>query len=230
MHSSSRAARAAFIVAGAMTVFGATTVAAQRSHPAGRTPPAPRDPRVATAASPRQAIPRRGDPFFGNGFVTTRRNFDRGGRDGFGHHLQRIPNNVGSNVTILPSEYGYGYYGAGYGAVYDVNGRPLYMSNESDAPVGFSYTPDLSGSPYRIADNGMMLVDFDNGEHRGFPSCASQQSLHDPQGRPRTVFYHPPEYELVLSPGNRGRVEGMPPAGAAACYGLDANGHTVLRY
>jgi len=231
MHVNSRAARTALVAAGVMTLLGASTVSAQRSYPRGSTPPTPRAPRIGVAASPRQSVPRRGDPRFGNGFTTTQRSFDRGGRNNFGHQLRRIPNNVGSNVVILPSEYGYGYGSAGYGAVYDVNGRPLYMGYESDAPTGqFTYTPDLSGSPYRIADNGMMLVDFESGEHRGFPSCASQQGVRDPQGRPRTIFYHPPEYELVLAPGNRGRVQGTPPAGAAACYGLDAAGRTVLRY
>jgi hypothetical protein len=112
-----------------------------------------------------------------------------------------------------------------------VNGRPLSASLEPEAPPeGLSYTPDLSGSAYTVSNEGMMVVDFQSGQRRAFPSCAGQTAAVDPQGRPRTVFYQPTDYWMVLRPGQRGRVQGTPPAGATACYAVDAVGKVVLRY
>jgi hypothetical protein len=141
-------------------------------------------------------------------------------------------------IVPTPGAYGYGYgYGQGgyysqsYGGVYDVNGRPLTTSLEPAAPVdGAVYTPDLSGSPYSITDEGMMVVDFPDRARRAFPSCAGQTSIRDPQGRPRTVFYQPSDYWMILKPGQRGRVQGTPANDAAACYAIDSVGRVVLRY
>jgi hypothetical protein len=150
----------------------------------------------------------------------------------------------------VPGEYGYGYSQGVYypqrsygGAVYDANGRPLSSAYDQTStynqtstydqtsPVGgFSYTPDLGGSSYTVTDEGMMVVDFASGERRAFPSCAWQTDLRDPQGRPRTVFYQPSDYWMVLRPGQRGRVQGTPPASVSACYAVDSVGRMVLRY
>ena len=76
----------------------------------------------------------------------------------------------------------------------------------------------------------MMVVDFAAGARRAFPSCAWQTDQRDPQGRPRTVFYQSSDYWMVLRPGQRGRVQGEPPADAKACYAVDNVGRMVLRY
>ncbi len=95
---------------------------------------------------------------------------------------------------------------------------------------GYGYTPDLSGAPYAVSDEGMMVVDFPSGERRAFPSCAQTTDQRDPQGRPRTIFYRSPDYWMVLRPGQRGRVHGEPPAETKACYAIDSVGRVVLRY
>jgi len=145
----------------------------------------------------------------------------------------------GSRIIYVPVPgYGYGYgYGPGYyssqpfGGVTDANGRPLSQSYETvPSSGGYGYTPDLSGSPYAVSDEGMMVVDFPSGERRAFPSCAESADERDPQGRPRTVFYRSPDYWMVLRPGQRGRVHGEPPAGSKACYAIDSVGRVVLRY
>ena len=137
----------------------------------------------------------------------------------------------------------YDGYNSSYGAgqVYDVNGRPLSETfDQSTEPLppsvsygyGYApgYTPDLTGSPYAITDEGMMVVDFPSGERRAFPSCAAQGDLRDPQGRPRTIFYQQSDYWMILRPGQRGRVQGEPPAAnAKACYAIDSTGRVVLR-
>jgi len=147
----------------------------------------------------------------------------------------------GSSVVYVPypvGGYGYydGYYGSyGAGQVYDVNGRPLaetfeQMPQEPLPPsVSYGYTPDLTGSPYVITDEGMMAVDFSSGARRAFPSCAAQGDLRDPQGRRRTIFYHEKDYWMILKPGQRGRVQGEPAVNAKACYAIDSAGRVVLR-
>jgi hypothetical protein len=146
----------------------------------------------------------------------------------------------------VPADYGYGYppvvypsnayYGQGYyvprsyTGVTDANGRPLTESLQPAPSESYGYTPDRSGSPYTVTDESMMVVDFPSGERRAFPSCAWQEQSHDPQGRPRTIFYQPQDYWMVLRPGQRGRVLGTPPAGAQACYAVDQVGRVVLRY
>ena len=129
----------------------------------------------------------------------------------------------GSSIILVPYGYYDGYNSYGAGQVYDVNGRPLSETFEPMAepmPPSVSYgygeapgyTPDLTGSPYAITDEGMMVVDFPSGERRAFPSCAAQADLRDPQGRPRTIFYQQSDYWMILRPGQRGRVQGEPPA------------------
>ncbi|MEO7183394.1 MAG: hypothetical protein ABI141_21385 [Gemmatimonadaceae bacterium] len=137
----------------------------------------------------------------------------------------------------VPGDYGYGYSQGtyysqrAYGGVYDANGRPLSTALEAVSPAaGYGYTPDLSGSPYAISNEGMMVVDFDGSGRRAFPSCAGQEAARDPNGRPRTIFYQTTDYWMVLRPGQRGRVQGTPPTDAAACYVIDSVGRVVLRY
>ena len=126
------------------------------------------------------------------------------------------------------------YYPSGAGTVYDTNGRPLYTgyeaapsSENNDFPVA---TPDLTGSPYVVIEGGTMIVDFGNGDRRAVPSCAAVEQASTPDGQPRTLFYRPPAYGLVLRQGQRGQVIGRPTAGARVCYTSDAYGRVVLDY
>jgi hypothetical protein len=155
-----------------------------------------------------------------------------------------------SGTTVIyvpvPADYGYGYppvaypsngyYAPGYyvprsySGVTDANGRPLTESLQPAQSESDGYTPDRSGSPYTVTDESMMVVEFQSGERRAFPSCAWQEQAHDPEGRPRTIFYQPQDYMLVLRPGQRGRVLGTPPAAVQACYAVDQVGRVVLRY
>lgn len=227
MAPSNRETRAALIIAAGVMLLAATSTAdAQRR----------RDPRVAVAAPPRpepqQTDPRRPIDWYGTA--------DPRGRPGrWDDNRSRDQRPRGSRIIYVPVPgYGYGYgYGPGYyssqlfGGVTDANGRPLSQSYETvPSSGGYGYTPDLSGSPYAVSDEGMMVVDFPSGERRAFPSCAESSDQRDPQGRPRTVFYHSPDYWMVLRPGQRGRVHGEPPAGSKACYAIDSVGRVVLRY
>lgn len=227
MAQSTRATRAALIIAtGAMLLSATSTADAQRR----------RDPRVAVAAQPRpepqQTDPRRPIGWYGAG--------DPRGRPGrWENDRSRDQRSRGPTIIYVPvPSYGYGYgYGPGYyssqlfGGVTDANGRPLTTSYETvPSSGGYGYTPDLSGAPYEVSDEGMMVVDFPTGERRAFPSCAESADQRDPQGRPRTVFYRSPDYWMVLRPGQRGRVHGEPPMGTRACYAIDSVGRVVLRY
>jgi hypothetical protein len=224
MGPKSAATRAAVLVAGGMMLLATSTADAQNR----------RDPRVAVAASPR---PRTQPPVAGPIGVADSRL-----RDGrFDHGRARNRSRDGSTVFYVPAGYGYGYGGPGYygseyvGSVSDANGRPLWSTYENlqsspSAGGGYGYTPDLSGSPYVVSDEGMMVVDFDSGARRAFPSCAESADQRDPQGRPRTIFYRSPDYWMILRPGQRGRVRGEPPTGKAACYAIDTVGRVVLRY
>ena len=225
MIPTSAALRAAILAVG-ITLVATSTADAQRR----------RDPRVAVAASPR---PRQQPPAPVNGLFgvyDSRTRADQPDRS-----RSRDPRRGGRTVVYVPAGYGYGYgyapgyYGSPYGSsVNDANGRPLWSGydNASTAPstAGSGYTPDLSGSPYVVSDEGMMVVDFTTGERRAFPSCAESADQRDPQGRPRTIFYRPPDYWMILRPGQRGRVRGDPPAGKTACYAIDSAGLVVLRY
>lgn len=215
------AARAAILAVG-LALVATSTADAQR-----------RDPRVAVAASPR---PQPRAPVNGMfGVFDSRTHADQPDRP-----RSRDPRRGGRTIVYAPAGYGFGYgyapayYGSPYGSsVNDANGRPLWSGydNASTAPsTGGGYTPDLSGSPYVVSDEGMMVVDFTTGERRAFPSCAESADQRDPQGRPRTIFYRPPDYWMTLRPGQRGRVRGDPPAAKAACYAIDSAGLVVLRY
>jgi hypothetical protein len=223
MMSTSVALRAAILAVG-VTLLTTSTADAQRR----------RDPRVAVAASPRPQPPAPVTSMFG--VYDSRTHADQSDRP-----RSRDPRRSSSRIIYVPGGYGYGYgyapgyYGSPYGSsVSDANGRPLWSGydNASTAPSagGYGYTPDLSGSPYVVSDEGMMVVDYTTGERRAFPSCAESADQRDPQGRPRTIFYRPPDYWMILRPGQRGRVRGEPPAGKAACYAIDSAGLVVLRY
>jgi hypothetical protein len=250
MDSTIRTVRAALVVAAVVLVGAAAPADAQRQLPRLGVAGQPRPPRTGTAADNSASDPRRrtgqnqgwdgrGDPRRQGPWTDNRdprhqdQNFDH--RD-----PRRLPRTGGPSVIyVVPPGYGYGYgQGAYYppqpyygGGVYDANGRPLYTTSESQGrQESFSYTPDLSGSPYSVTDEGMMVVDFADAERRAFPSCAGAVDARDPQGRPRTIFYQPTDYWMVLRPGQRGRVQGTPPAGVQACYAVDSAGRVVLRY
>ncbi|MFL5618214.1 MAG: hypothetical protein ACJ79A_07455 [Gemmatimonadaceae bacterium] len=179
---------------------------------------------------PRQTDPRRASEWYGLG--------DPRGRAGrWEDNRSHDQRSRGPTIIYVPVPGGYGYgYGPGYygsqvfGGVTDANGRPLSASYESVPSSGaYGYTPDLSGAPYAVSNEGMMVVDFPSGERRAFPSCAESTDQRDPKGRPRTVFYQSQDYWMILRPGQRGRVHGEPPAGKAACYAIDSEGKVVLR-
>ena len=245
MSRSIRAASAAVVVAGAMTLFGAPTIAeAQRALPRVGVAAPPQQPSQPTGrAGQAPGVDQRNDPRYRpDQWSDPRYRPDHGSADP--RYRQRPPYGGGSKIIYVPVPYGYGYNQGAYyppnayyppityGNVYDANGRPLSAPIDQVPPAGGSavYTPDLSGSPYSVTNEGMMLVEFDSGERRAFPSCAEQTATRDPQGRPRTIFYQPSDYWLVLKPGQRGRVQGTPPAGATACYAADTVGRMVLRY
>jgi hypothetical protein len=231
MRTSVRFARAAVLAAGVVSLLAPAGASAQRRVPR---------PGVAASPPPHRPSPPIGFPAISNGQIDPRfrtqgfadRRFQQRSR---GSRIVYVPYAVGG--------YGYydGYYGsAGAGQVYDVNGRPLsasyeqmsaeQMSSEPMPPsMGYGYTPDLSGSPYAITDEGMMVVDFAAGDRRAFPSCAAQGDLRDPAGRPRTIFYRQTDYWMILRPGQRGRVQGEPAPNTKACYAIDSTGRVVLR-
>ena len=234
MVGSTGIARKVVLAAGMLAVVGAANTAqAQRR----------RDPRIGVAAQPRPeptTDPRRDPAWYGAG--DPRRPQDPRRVD------RRIDQRSHGPTVIyvpVPAGYGYGYgYGAGsyygggayyptraFGGVTDANGRPLYTGDETVSSTStYGYTPDRSGAPYSVSDEGLMVVDFPSGTRRAFPSCAESADARDPQGRPRTIFYRSPDYWMVLRPGQRGRVHGEPPAQTAACYAIDSVGRVVLRY
>jgi hypothetical protein len=229
MERSIRVTHAALVVASAVTLLGAASPAGAQQR---------RLPRIGVAAqAPPESSPRQ-DPRYPNANVWSDPRREHGQWSG---NRRMPPRSQGTTIIYVPvpGSYGYDYYSQGgyypqrpFGAVYDVNGRPLSSSYEQSAPpaVYGAYTPDLSGSPYTATDEGMMVVDFAAGARRAFPSCAWQTDQRDPQGRPRTVFYQSSDYWMVLRPGQRGRVQGEPPADAKACYAVDNVGRMVLRY
>ncbi|PYP80839.1 MAG: hypothetical protein DMD35_03265 [Gemmatimonadetes bacterium] len=229
------ASRATLIIAGGMMLVAAATSTAEAQSG--------RDPRVAVAATPKQAlaqkraltqrVPRREPGWNGGDDPRVRTDFwrSRGSWD------QRV--RAQSFVYVPVPSYGYGYgYGSGYydgqvfGSVADANGRPLWANYDAVVPPAgaYGYTPDLSGAPYAVTNEGLMVVEFPSGARRAFPSCVEANDQRDPQGRPRTIFYKSPDYWMILRPGQRGRVQGEPPEGAKACYAIDSVGRVVLRY
>lgn len=204
------AARAAVIIAGGVMLLAATSTAdAQR-----------RDPRVAVAAGKRLGpTPAPAGPI---GIAGSRGRFDQ--RD---HRRGR--NRFNEAATVFYPNYGYGF--GYYPSVYDANGRPLTEIYDGPPPTGgYGYTPDLSGSPYVVNDEGMMVVEFASGNRRAFRACAETADQRDPKGRPRTIFYRSPDAWMIQRPGQSGRVRGEPPTGTAACYAVDSVGRMVLRY
>ena len=155
-------------------------------------------------------------------------------------HHRYSPYDGGTTVVYVPVPVPYdgdeyprsgraAYPSGSYGGAYDVNGRPLSIgfSTVPARDAVPSYTPDLSGSPYIVVENGAMLVDLPNGERRSVPSCAMQSASRDPDGRARTIFYQPSEYGLVLREGSTGRVQGS--SEGSVCYGLDSFGRVTLK-
>lgn len=133
-------------------------------------------------------------------------------------------------VYYIPVPYpAYPSYPSYGGGVKDVNGRPLYIET-APAPGQGGYglgTPDLSGTPYVVDRDGSMLVDFGSGRSV-IPSCAAESAERAPDGKPRTIFYQPAAGGVVLREGQRGRVVGVPPTDAKACYTVDAYGRMAL--
>jgi hypothetical protein len=213
-------ARRAALVVAAGTVLGvvATPVAhAQRATPRpGYAAPAPPPPAPAT-------------PYPGATIIVDPRGY--GSQRAYDN---RYPPRRHQRPAYSQSYFPALEYGSGGGTVYDTNGRPLYAGYETaaSAPASPEYpmhgTPDLSGSPYVVIDGGAMVVDFGNNDRRVAPSCAAQATEATPDGRARTVFYRPQVAGLVLRGGQRGRVLGLPPAGARLCYSSDQYGRMVL--
>lgn len=214
----------------ARLAVGATLLATSTADAQAR-----RKPRIAVAAPPRSEPPRPVAGLFG--VYDSRTRPEQPDHPGDGDRRRSGPTIIYVPGYGYGQSYGYapGYYASPYASpVTDANGRPLY-SGYDNAPTasptgGVGYTPDLSGSPYVVSDEGMMVVDFPSGERRAFPSCAESAEQRDPQGRPRTIFYRPPDYWMILRPGQRGRVRGEPPTGTAACYAIDSAGLVRLRY
>jgi hypothetical protein len=213
-------ARHAALVLAAGAAFGVvatSTAHAQRSTPRpGRAAQAPPPPPAAT-------------PYPGASIIVDPR--------GYGSQRtydNRHPSRRHQRPVYIQSYFPLLEYGSGGGAVFDTNGRPLYAGYEAaaSAPASAEYpmhgTPDLSGSPYTVIDGGAMVVDFGNNDRRVAPSCAAQFAETTPDGRARTVFYRPQAGGIVLRAGQRGRVLGLPPAGARLCYSADQYGRMVL--
>jgi hypothetical protein len=133
-------------------------------------------------------------------------------------------------VYYVPVPYpAYSSYSPYGGGVTDANGRPLYIETAPEPNQG-GYglgTPDFSGTPYVVDRGGSMLVDFGSGR-RSIPSCAAESAERAPDGQPRTIFYQPATGGVLLREGQRGRVLGVPPADAKACYTVDGYGRMAL--
>jgi hypothetical protein len=214
------ARRAALVVVAAGVCGVSSTAAAQRTTPR-------------PALGPRPVPPAPTTPYPGATVIIDSRQYAPQ-RD---FRSRRVHQNQGAYLQA-PMYYPAAGYGGG-GGVYDTNGRPLWAGYDAQASQGSpmapqgdfpAATPDLSGSPYAVIDGGTMVVDFGNGDRRAVPSCASVEKASTPDGQPRTIFYRPPAYALVLRAGQRGQVLGRPTAGARVCYTMDAYGRTVLAY
>jgi hypothetical protein len=197
---------------------------------------AQRRPRVGTAARPAPQPPQMTVPYPGATVTVDPQLYQLWYQQQFG---QRFPQGMQHRPSRQhPSQQGnfpvqvaypvYPYYPVA-GGVTDANGRPLYIETDP-APSQEGYglgTPDLSGTPYVADANGRMLVDFGSGV-RAIPSCAAQSAERAPDGKPRTIFYQPPAGGVVLRQGQRGRVVGVPPTDAKACYMADAYGRMAV--
>ena len=241
MSTSLRLARSATLAAGVISVLATAPAGAQRRMGVAASPP-PRSsiPRI-PMSPPISTVP--------SGVFDSRTMVDPRFRSNvFRNRNRRVQQRIRNNQRVfVPFGGGFGccdgFYG-GYPSVYDANGVPLAASfgpgveepppsvtySGYNPPTPTGYTPDLTGSPYVITDEGMMTVDFSSGARRAFPSCAAQGDLRDPMGRPRTIFYRQTDYWMILRPGQRGRVQGEEPASnAKACYVIDSIGRVVLR-
>jgi len=141
----------------------------------------------------------------------------------------RRPLDRGSQIYYVPYPVYSSYPSYGGGGVTDANGRPLYIETPP-APADGGYglgTPDFSGTPYVVDQESRMVVDFGTGV-RTIPSCAAEAAERAPDGKPRTIFYQPAPGSVVLRQGQRGRVIGVPPTDAKACYMLDQYGRMAL--
>jgi hypothetical protein len=209
------------IIAGTLAIAAASSTAA-----------AQRRPRVAVAAQPTPPPPAITTPYPGATVTIDPRLYQQ---RIFRPHQPQFPANRRHQravppVYFIPVPSGYSYYPSTGGGVTDANGRPLYIEPES-APSQYGYglgTPDFSGSPYVVVSQGAMIVDFPTGDRRTVPSCAALSADRTPDGQPRTIFYRPGADGVILREGQRGRVIGLPPAGASACYTTDQYGRMEL--
>lgn len=208
-------------LAGMLGVAAMTSVASAQQKP-----------RVGAAARPAPQPPQMTVPYPGATVTVDpalsqlwyQRNFPQG---------NPLPQHRPPHQRVSPQTYyvpvPYPVYPSYGGGVTDANGRPLYIET-APTPYEGGYglgTPDLSGTPYVVARGGQMVVDFGNGV-RSIPSCAAESAERAPDGRPRTIFYQPAAGGVMLREGQRGRVIGVPPADAKACYTVDGYGRMAL--
>lgn len=225
MRRSPKLRRSTTVAIGALALFAsAMPVSAQRR------------PRVAVAASPPPAPPQMTTPYPGATVTVDPQLYQLWYQQRFGRYSQGNPlpqhrphqreESEGYYVPVPYPVYAYPSYGGG---VTDANGRPLYIETApSRAEGGYGLgTPDLTGTPYVADANGAMVVDFGSGV-RTIPSCAAQSAEQAPNGQPRTVFYQPAAGGVILRAGQRGRVVGVPPADAKACYTVDQYGRMAV--
>lgn len=196
---------------------------------------AQRKPRIATAAAPPPPPPQMTVPYPGATVTVDPQLYQLWYRQNLPQRNQqhRPPNQrVSPPVYYVPVPYpAYSSYPSYGGGVTDANGRPLYIETPPPTPYeGGGYglgTPDLTGTPYVVDQAGRMIVDFGSGV-RTIPSCAAESAERAPDGQPRTIFYQPGSGGVVLRQGQRGRVVGVPPADAKACYTVDAYGRMAM--
>ena len=212
-----------FTIAALSGVLGiaATTSVASAQH----------KPRIGAAARPAPQPPQMTVPYPGATVNVDPQLYQLWYRQNFPLPQHRPPHQrVSPPVYYIPVPYpAYSSYPSYGGGVTDANGRPLYVETPP-APTDGGYglgTPDLTGTPYVVDQSSQMVVDFGDGV-RTIPSCAAQSAERAPDGKPRTIFYQPAPGSVVLRQGQRGRVSGVPPADAKACYMLDAYGRIAL--
>ena len=192
---------------------------------------AQRKPRIATAAQP-TASPPRMYPFFG---VTDLRDAPGSRAD---QRQVRLPNRHRDVRTPMVYYVPVPVYGrpARLGrthGVYDTSGRPLSGTTEhvTYAAAGdLPGTPDLSGSPYTVTEDGVMVVAFANGVRRSVTACAAEAARKTPDGQPRTVFFQSGSAGVILPGGDSGRVRGEPNGAESVCYTADSYGRLVLAF